>query len=242
MSEATEQDLVLYYYGEADHPDEIARQLEESPALLARYEELQAMLDSIADMEIPELSPSYGATTWARLRPQLEAPRRSWSWSVPRWAWAGAMSMALITAFLIGRQWPAQGPTTLAAADRERILLVSVAEHLEQSQMLLLEIVNTENGGLDQELGQGRAADLASLNRLYRQTAAHGDRAGMVDVLEELERFLVELSHSPPDSDLGAFRTRLEKRDLLFRVRVLGSNLREAAESPVSPLPGGQST
>lgn len=234
MNVPSEEDLVLYYYGEAERPREIAGALASSADLRARYEELCAVLDAVEEPPQPELPPSFGAATWARLRPSLEPSPSRWSWlrPSPRWAWAAALGTVLVVAFLAGRHWPTEAPARFAAADRERILLVSLADHLDRSQVLLMEIVNQQGSELEPSSEIERAAELVDLNRLFRQTAARSDHPAAVEVLDELERFLVELAHSAPDSDLEAITSRLRDRDLLFRVRVLGSNLRHAADSP----------
>ena len=64
-------------------------------------------------------------------------------------------------------------------------------------------------------------------------TARLPRQAGKTDVavlLEQLETVLVELSHGPqtvPSSDLGELRVRLDEGDVLFKVRVLGTRLRQ---------------
>ena len=72
---------------------------------------------------------------------------------------------------------------------------------------------------------QSRARDLVAANRLYRQTAVQaGDEGEIGDLLDELERVLLEIANAPPDAargDLDALRAHIEQRGLLFRVRVV---------------------
>ena len=54
----------------------------------------------------------------------------------------------------------------------------------------------------------------------------------MALLLEQLETVLVELSQGPQtvsSEDLGELRLRLDEGDVLFKVRVLGSRIRQEA-------------
>jgi hypothetical protein len=82
---------------------------------------------------------------------------------------------------------------------------------------------------------QQRAEDLIGENRLYRQAALKsGDRA-VSSVLDELERVLLDIAHSPSKLDSAEFeqiRQRIEAEGILFKIRVVGSNLREREIAP----------
>jgi hypothetical protein len=57
---------------------------------------------------------------------------------------------------------------------------------------------------------------------------------GLATVLDELERILVEVAASPDAlsaSDLERVRERIESRGLLFKVRVVSSDVRERQKS-----------
>jgi hypothetical protein len=114
---------------------------------------------------------------------------------------------------------------------RDRILLVAVGDHLEKSQMVLMELVNAPaNGTEDISHEQQRAEDLLNSNRLYRMTAQEvGDRR-LANVLDELERVLVEIAHEPSKVDseeLKDLQRRIEAQGVLFKVRVVGANIRD---------------
>ena len=69
----------------------------------------------------------------------------------------------------------APGKVCIAADSqvRERVLLVAVGDHLERSQMVLIELANAgAHTGVDISYEQKAAEDLLESNRLYRQTAA----------------------------------------------------------------------
>ena len=124
----------------------------------------------------------------------------------------------------------------LSAPVRERILLVAVGEHLDRSQMILVELVNNESKGpVDISEEQQRAEDLIGENRLYRQAALKsGDRA-MSSVLDELERVLLDIAHSPSKLDaagLEQIRKQIEGQGILFKIRVVSANLREREVPP----------
>jgi hypothetical protein len=81
-----------------------------------------------------------------------------------------------------------------------------------------------------------RAEDLLEENRLYRQTALEQGDTGLANVLDELERVLLDVAHSPQQvtpAQLENIRQRIEARGILFKVRVVGEELQQRAEAPV---------
>ena len=149
----------------------------------------------------------------------------------------------MVAAFLAGRFLPqAHKPAQIAVVDSqagERILMVAVGDYLERSQMVLIELANANpQGALDISAEQARAGDLVSETRLYRQTAAHTGDTAVASVLEELERVLLDITHAPSQispGELEKMRGRLEAEGILFKIRVLGSNVRNQEEPAVSP-------
>ncbi|HYM12980.1 MAG TPA: hypothetical protein VEU62_19735 [Bryobacterales bacterium] len=244
MQHLTEDQLVLYYYGEVGDRaarGEMEEHLAACDACRASYQGLQEALAAVEAAPVPEPLEPYGALVWQRLEPQL--PKRGGSrWSGifewRRWAAAGAMAALVTAAFLAGRFWPRppgpRGGAQQAAANasdvHERILLVAVGDHLERSQMVLIELANARGTGpVDISAEQQRAEDLLDSNRLYRQTAASAGEAGMASVLDDLERVLLEIAHSPSQisaQELDELRRRIESQGILFKVRVIGSNVR----------------
>jgi hypothetical protein len=113
---------------------------------------------------------------------------------------------------------------------RERILLVALSDHLEQSQVLLLEVVNRGDGSASPlaSLERERAGELLQASRLYRQTAYQVGEVAAADVLEELERILLDVSQGPESLQAReGLRSRIEERDMLFKLRVLGSTVKK---------------
>jgi len=148
-----------------------------------------------------------------------------------------------VLAFLLGRHWPHEAPAPVSAAARERILLVAVGDHLERSEMLLVELVNAGADGqpVDISAQQQYAEELVGANRLYRQTVVRAGEPGMASLLDELERLLVEVAHRPSSmtpSDLAEIRSRIESRGLLFRVRVIETQVREKEKETTKTAAG----
>jgi len=165
-----------------------------------------------------------------------------------RWALAAAATVALVaTSFVAGRlsmtstSAPAVAPTRTASADASdpqlarRVLLLSVADHLERSDRVLTDIMNSPAADLSVE--QQWAGDLIAANRLFRQDAVDANEASVANVLDELERALLDVVHQPSDApaDLDQIRRRIDSAALLFKVRVLGNELRQRELGPDAP-------
>ena len=254
----TEDDLVLHYYGEMDHEQEAAaaRHLGTCHACHAEYTRLQRVLHAIdetaaAPMDLP---PSFERTVWARLEPNLRKERRGWtSWllmSPAPLALAASVVALVAAAFFAGRALaPAPAVPSASAAGtpaeqiRERILLVDLGDHLDRSQMVLVELVSSDaTGNVDISRERATAEQLVADNRLYRQTAEQTGDAAVTDLLDEIERVLTEVAASPErlsSQDLADVRRRIESQDLLFKVRVVSSRVRErqqeTARRPAGP-------
>jgi hypothetical protein len=97
--------------------------------------------------------------------------------------------------------------------------------------MVLVELVNAPvDEAMNVRAQRALADELVSANRLYRQTAVRSGELALAAVLEELERVLVEVAAGPDaltPGDLAELQRRIESRGLLFRVRVIGSHVRE---------------
>jgi hypothetical protein len=135
-------------------------------------------------------------------------------------------------------------PAADARAGRERILLVAVGEHLERSQMLLVELANAPSERMvDIGTEQQWAQELVGANRLYRQAAARAGEPGLASVLDELERLMVEVAYGPErlqPAALAQLQRRIESRGLIFKVRVLETQVRQKQKQE-APLRGAVS-
>jgi len=257
MKHYSDDDLTLYYYGEARRPADVDRHLAECASCAARYRSIAGTLSAIVAPEVPERGDLYGLEVWQRIRHQLPPQDRRWFslFSGNRLTIAtsaAALSLVVALAFLAGRMWsgrpaaPGVVPgatvetTAAATAARQRILAASVAEHLDRSDRVLTEIMNAAkgNGGRDISAQQRWADDLLAASRLYRQDAIATGEQSMANVLDELERSLIEIVHSPAqisDADLEQIRRRIDAAALLFKIRVLHDELREREIAPAQP-------
>jgi hypothetical protein len=241
MNHLSDEELAILVPGE--QPDRaVAVHLEECPACRSRRAILEKMIGFVsANERLPRRDESYGRDVWARLSANLSEGRpTAWpAFLAPRrLAFAGILALVLVATFLAGRFWQVPQPAPLSAGVRERVLVVALGEHLERSQAVLIEILNAPvNGELDVTSEQVRANDLLAENRLYRQTAARTSEPAVTSVLEELERLLLDVAHGPSHltpEDLASLRQRIEQKGVLFRVRVIGANLRERGELPAA--------
>jgi len=227
MNHPSEEDLVLHLYGEADESDWLRKHLEDCTRCREELAVLRQVLAEVDEMTPPERPSDYGARVWARVSKELPPPLRSSSYY-----WLAAAAVLLLATFLAGRFTARPDADELARAGqiRERILLVALSDHLEQSQVLLLEVVNREDGSASPiaPLERERAAELLQASRLYRQTAYQVGEVTAADVLEELERILLDMSQGPESLEAReGLRSRIEERDMLFKLRVLGSTVKK---------------
>jgi hypothetical protein len=238
MTHVSEEDLILHYYGETVDPAAVEQHLNGCDACRATFGSLQRILNVMETLPVPERDADYGTRVWEKLSAHVPVRRRFWLFATAwRWAAAGAaLATLLISAFLAGRFYPWQPPREAAplAANpqtQERILKMAVGDYLERSQMVLIELANASPGAAsDISAEQERAANLVGENRLYRQTAMATGDALVASVLDELERVLLEIAHAPSQlstEQLNELQQRLRTDGILFRIRVLGSTVRD---------------
>jgi hypothetical protein len=194
------------------------------------------VLNTVDSAPVPERQAGYGEAVWQRIENKLGArpARRGFRW----WIWAPALAMLLLSAFLVGRLSRRSDVLASQQQVRERVLLVAVGDHLERSQMVLAELSNApeQKGRLDISDERELAAELVDDNRLYRETARTTGDTAVASVLDDLERVLLEIAHSPSEissAQLADLQQEIESRGLLFKVRVLGSNVRDEESKPV---------
>ena len=245
-----DDDLVLHYYGEmpSDEEARTAAHLAACAACQQNYTGLQRVMAFVDSAPAVEPAEGFERIAWARLEPALPASRRGgWSswfvFSPASLALAAAVVLLIGASFMAGRLTRATGPGGAATAQtaekvRERILLVDLGEHLDRSQMVLVELVSAGDteGDVDISLEQARAEQLVAANRLYRQTALSTGDANMASLLDELERVLVDVAASPAtvsQADLDSVRRRIDSKELLFKVRVVSSQVRQRQKAAI---------
>jgi hypothetical protein len=185
-----------------------------------------------------EAPPGFERIAWARLEPALDGNKSGWKtffW-FPQWALAGGVAALVLAAFVAGRvstgdPVPGNTPAMAVNIDPERVLQAEVGDHLDRTTMMLVELANAETDHADVLAGeQDRAVDLVAANRLIRQSAEQSGDVLIADVLEDLERVLMEIANAPADAssnDLTDLQSRITDEDLLFRLRVIASEMRQ---------------
>ena len=248
MNHPTEEQLVLYYYGEPHAGvTGIEDHIHSCEQCRASYQALQRVLNSVDSFPVPERAPDYENRVWTAIEGRIEKRSLLSRWLSFGWRpvlVAAAMAVLIVSAFVAGRTWqkpaPRQVAGRLTGSDpgvRERVLLVAVGDHLERSQMVLVELANAgapAAGRLDISYEQKTAEDLLESNRLYRQTAATNGDVAMAALLEELERVLLEIAHSPSEvsaRQLEDLRKQIEDRGILFKVKIFGSQVEQSTQN-----------
>jgi hypothetical protein len=246
MNHCTDEDLVLLHYGEEPR---YARHVDACATCTERYRELAATLQAIVADQLPERGDQYGLEVWQRIRHRLPEREPWWrtvlSWQVA--AGAACAVLLLAVGFAAGRFWQ-ERPVRQAAGtpvplpgddDSRRVLLLTVADHLERSDRILTDIVNAPVED-DIAAEQEWAVDLVAASRLYRQEAIDANEASVAGVLDELERMLLDIVHRPSrvtEEDLQEIRRRMDSAALLFKLRVVGTQLRELTGEGGDPSP-----
>lgn len=254
----TEEDLILQYYGERANDARISDHLANCAHCTSALQELSDVLALVETERVPEPLAGLEARVWARLQPEIAHKRTSWLSRLvdgtPRWAFAGGVVALVAVAFIAGRftrtdvapgVTPAAPVTEQVAAaspdNTGKLMTVAVGEHLDQSQMVLMELLNGDvQHAANIEDEQVRARDLVAANRLFRQIAVRAGDEGVREVLDALERVLIEIANAPPDvsaRELAALRSDIEQRGILFRVRVVASEMRAREEKDVMASP-----
>ncbi len=103
--------------------------------------------------------------------------------------------------------------------------------------MMLAEISNAADGKgkIDISDERAEAEDLLDSNRLFRQTANTTGDKKVAGVLDDLERVLAEIAHSPSQIDeerLRELRQEIADHGLLLKVRVFGSQVEKEQAAP----------
>ncbi len=230
-----EEDLVMLYYRESgSSPAELRDHLAACPSCRTAYEHLTRVLDACNDLPVPEPHAAFESRMWNRIEPQLHPLNRRvspWSFFQTRWFAAAAVAALLVAAFLAGRftRTPARPTIGAITADgRQRVLLMALGDHLERSEMELTELANGPDQSADRTMERERVRSLISENRLYRQTAAESGDPAVAQLLDELERVLLDISHG---TDPREIKSRIDSESLLFKLRVLGTNLKPSQET-----------
>jgi len=256
MKHMTEEELIAYREGIAEQRAVISEHLVACEQCRGEFERIEAVLAALDTLPVPDPGTDYWRQVWREIAPQLaEKPGRWWQvWMEPRRLVAAGAAVALIVAaFVAGRITKRVNTSDNVASKeqvRERVLVVAVGEHLGHSERMLVELSNAApNGPAQKEVNisaeQRRAEDLLQENRLYRQTALQEGDTGLASVLDELERVLLDVAHSPDEvtpAQLEAIQKKIEARGILFKVRVVNKELQQRQEAAAPAPPQNNST
>lgn len=256
MWHPSEDDLILRFYGETAGADEaqVREHLQSCGDCRALWDELGRTLTLVDRAAVPEPPDGFERVMWARVERALPEQPSRWTWAslVPALSFATAIAVVVTVAALwrsapSGPADPASSTVSSATSDSslqpERVLLTALDNHFEQTELLLVELMNAPEDDL---LGLGferiAAGDLVAAGRLYRATAEQTGHVRLVQMLEDLEPVLVEVARSPDKVDrreLNSLRSRIDDNGLLFKVRAVTHDIRERQNEIVIASEGG---
>jgi hypothetical protein len=218
----SEEDLVLIYYNEPGPTRAMRVHLDECGQCHDAAEALARVLNSCSEWQIPEPSPQLARRIKA-LIPARVVPIRGWV------GVAAAIAAVLLLTFFAGRYSQRPHPFVFAGLSpqaQHRILAISLADHLDRAERLLTEISNASD---DEPVDRARAQDLVDEGQLMRQSLAREGDSSTLAFLDDVERFMLEVANAPDQADpeqLRQLRERIASDSLLFKVRIIESNLR----------------
>lgn len=251
MTHLNQDELILSYYREPDSGSH-TEHLEACAECRAELDRLSRILDRLEPAPVPEPSDDYEARVWDRLQWRLRGERsraRRSGWM--KYAAAAAIiAVAFIAGLLVSRRDAGVTTTATVAANttqpptlpasngeaqqgRDRILLVVIGDHFDQSERILVELTNlTTADGADISAEQERAEELLASNRLYRRTALDRGEEKVATLLDELEPVLLQIARAPSQvssGELEALQQRVETKELVFKLRILRAGVRATA-------------
>jgi hypothetical protein len=246
MTHPKEEELIAFHDSrERQSPDwrGVSDHVNSCPECRAALDKIEAVFAAMDSLPVPDPGENYGQRVWTAISPRLPEKQLHWwdNFFAPRRLVAvGAFATIILVAFLAGHFWwrtPGQPPVESVdtAKVRERVLVVAVGNHLNKSEMFLVELSHAQPNHASGKLvnistEQHRAEDLLEENRLYRQTALKEGDQMVASTLDELERVLLDVANSPEQvtqARFDAMQKKLESRGILFKVRVIQQGLRD---------------
>ncbi len=230
MKHLSDEQLLDSYYGELDASEHLSA-CEECRDRLGRLTEV---LDTFKQLPIPTRNSSHGQEMWKRVASELPPDKPQQQWWLRWWLLVPALAAALTITFMAGRLSQRGKGAGISEGERERVLFMSLSDHLEQSQIVLANVANAGGGSPDLAYERDRAHELLGANRLLRQTAARMGDLTDAALLDDLERVLLDVANGPdPSSPDGLEHARQEigQQGLLFRVRIASAAIRERKEA-----------
>jgi hypothetical protein len=254
MEHPKEEELIAHHDGDRTNRERVQQHLQSCAECRAALEQIEAVFAAMDSLPVPDPGENYGQRVWAAISPRLPEKQSPWweAFFAPRrLITVGAMAAVIVAAFILGRKTvepPKAGDAASVEKIRERVLVVAVGDHLNKSEMLLIELSNAQPNPASRKLvnisaEQHRAEDLLEENRLYRQTALKEGDQVMASTLDELERVLLDVANSPDQvtpARFDAMQKKLESRGILFKVRVVQQGLRDRTNPAKQPVQQNQ--
>ena len=255
MNHLSHDEFVLTYYGEPGLGDDRRAHLDACDSCRGELTSLAAVLDRVTPVDVPEPEDGYEARVWDRLQWRLHVGRpsgRRRAEARPTLSTWVALAATIAIAFFAGVLWKnsqkvavtpqvaqKSTPTEAKPAEPNRILLVVVSEHIDQSERVLVELTNlTPEGNTDISGTRDRAQELLASNRLYRTTATTRGEEDVATLLDELEPVLLQLAHAPSEvsaEELRSMQKRVESKGLVFKLRVVRAGVNRESRTDLSP-------
>lgn len=229
-----EDEHILHFYGESGR--DARAHLLECVDCRSRNASVARFLREIPAADVPEPEQGWEDAMWARIEPALPRAR------AVRWRRWMPIAAAIILTFLAGvfvrdlvepdSGSPGVQGLVTDAEGRERVFLLVVSDHFDRTERVLLELRNLDSSGLDQAQLDA-AEDLLETNRMYRLSAQQTGDGRIENLLGEIEPVLLELARSEGSSveSLESLRERVEEKELVFRVRVVNTQLKNEKSS-----------
>jgi hypothetical protein len=230
MTHLTDDRLTLLYYNEAGAE-------ERSHAVSCehcrvRFADFAQFMDAMRDVPVADPRAQWEQRLWPAIAPRVTTalkPRKPlWSrFYIMGPALAAVCAAVFIAGMYTQNRVDRNHPEAFSPRSRERVLLITMGDHLDRSQIVLAELANApESGKTDISSEQQLATRLLGENRLLRQTAQHVGDTSDAALLDQLERVLLDIAHAPTEVSSGELKDlqdRIEAQGLLFKVRVVSA-------------------
>jgi hypothetical protein len=233
IEHCNEEEFIMAYYDEASEPTR--RHLADCAVCRGELRTWHRTLDAARSVEVPDPGPDYGAAVWERIQPRLDRGTAERRHRVRRsWGWLAAGLVLVASGYFVGSRnrtataTPPVVESTASATPPDAILRFALTQHLERSERLLREVANLRGvqlAGVDSTIPP-RADRLLANNRLMRMALADGSEPAVGRTLEELERWLLDVSHlGPTTASLEDVQERLRERGLLLKIDIMKTKL-----------------
>jgi hypothetical protein len=231
--------LILYLENELTiaERDELEEELKRDESLRRELAELRRTVQIVSEHQPEEPGQEYFSNFYSRLQPKLTQPFEG----LGRLGLAGGLSVMMLAfiAVALGINYLVLQPEEIPSVRSETVnikrsegFLEHVAQrHLEKSELLLREVTNIVYEGADNKdllvAASQRGDELLSANRTYRQAAKARGNDDLVQLLEDLEAVLIEISNMDPDAAeyaLPSLKRAIRKKNLLIKIEIINLN------------------